>query len=117
MLWHQALARLGEGLGRFCETGTASGEIELALAGKAVLAPAMTATLTVVCAWSPDLPSQTALSTRLWETVMGFSVAGERDAFAAFFVGNPETAALTPRQRVETMVLAMTLNPHFLLAK
>lgn len=131
-LWHQVFGRLATALGESCATLPPAGDAATAPTttfavyakgnGSTVapatfrLQPIFAERLRAACTFEGDEASHRTTAANLWDAVMGLggTLADDKEAFVVRFAGGATT---TPRKRVENMMLAMLLNPHFLLAK
>jgi hypothetical protein len=130
-LWHQIFGRTATAVGNVC-TGSGAAltfDVYAFTAGPGgtftapttfLLHPAVAAKIRAVCAFEGDEATRRRAAGALFDAVMGHgsTLAAERAAFLAEFAadGAPALAA-TPAARVTDMMLAMLLNPHFLLSK
>jgi hypothetical protein len=132
-LWHQVMGRIATSVGDVClsdPTTLANGITFVAYATGAEgvpirpttfhLRPQVTERILKVCAFHGDETARRQVAGELFDTFMGIggTLAAERDALTTELAtdGAPSVAA-DPKERVTNMVLAMLLNPHFLLAK
>lgn len=127
-LWHQVFARLSDALGARCGatnplgvflpayTRTGIGGSTPGLTFK--LTPAVAAKLDAACSFEGDESARRAAAVGVFDTIMGRggALAAERAAFESELGSEPEYAAMSPKERVASMALALFLNPHFLLA-
>jgi hypothetical protein len=128
-LWHQVAGRFATAIGDVCvkpgtnltfvayatgATGTPISPTTFRLQGP------IADKIAAACASSGDEANRRQAVSSLWDAVMGVggTLAAERAAFETEFAadGSPDVLA-APKERVTNMVLAMLLNPHFLLAK
>jgi hypothetical protein len=130
-LWHQVFARFGDGVANTCDAGSAdfdlslyddaASEFEPAPPGKRFrLFPTVAEKIKATCTFEGDQAARRASAGAVWDVVMGRggSLAEEKEAFLVRFAadGSPFIAA-PAKDRVRSMLVAMLLNPHFLLAK
>lgn len=115
LLWHQVLSRFAEGLGRVCDAPD-SPTVTFSLGGGSMqLSASYHAKLKDACKLEGD---KKAVLSKLWRATVGFGAPAEEAAFVELFAADgSELLALAPKARMEAMILAMAMNPHFLLEK
>jgi hypothetical protein len=129
MLWHQVLGRVAIAFGDTCASGDAALRFPAYFASGPDpdvatfrLFPSVAEKVAAACAFGGAEADRRAIAGSLWDAVMGVggSLAAEKAAFVDDVArpGSPLSSdGATPAQRVTSIVLAMLLNPHFLLNK
>jgi hypothetical protein len=103
----------GPGGGPFFDAGFSE-------AGVFRVRPAFAQTVSAVCRYEGDEAAHKQAAGALFDSMMGIggSLAEEKVAFQNRFASNGSAAAAAPaKERVTNMMIALFLNPHFLLAK
>jgi hypothetical protein len=130
-LWHQVFARFATAMGTACLAEMPAGTVsfqtyaegpqgDYSVMKSFKLHPDVYAKVKSTCAFAGDETARRKVASDLFDAVMGYggTLAPEKAAFEAEFAteGSP-TVTASPSDRVADMMLALLLNPHFLLAK
>jgi hypothetical protein len=142
-LWHQLAGRFAEGMAGLCSNpgskvtfvayvpevgapppGPGSGAaFDAGLppdAGVFRVRESVAQTIGAVCTFEGDEAAHRRTTATLFDAVMGIggTLTAEKTSFVNRFAANGSSTALAaPKDRVTNMMIALLLNPHFLLAK
>jgi hypothetical protein len=145
-LWHQLAGRFADGIADLCANpgtkvtfvvyepdlsggppGSSGGVPGIPLDGGATvdqgvfrLQESVAQRIAAVCAFDGDEVQRKQVASSLFDTVMGIggSLAPEKASFERrFAVDGASSVTASAKQRVTSMMLALLLSPHFLLAK
>lgn len=118
LLWYQVAARFAEGLGGICQATPGDRTLNFFSNGTFFMSAAFAAKLSANCDRTLAEADLKANASSLWRSVIGIGADAEQEAWTGFFTdANSGFVPGGDSERISAMVLAMILNPHFLLEK